>query len=235
MSKLDTQNINVLNYNQNDVFVDSAKEHYRFSASRDGKTPSVIPISLSELQNICSNTNIFLTGWLTFDDDVKEEIFKELRVVNWRDILSNSDIEEILKHPTMEGLQKIIDIDNQTYFDRVRIIMFRLMKQGVDITSKVTRIVDQRYDELRKRQRVSSIVLTKKDTQTHATADEVKELSAQNAALQSQLDEMKKMMEQMMAMQNMSKETTSAENEVSENKDDVDIKKRPGRPKKTTT
>ena len=235
MSKLDTQNINVLNYNQNDVFVDSAKEHYRFSASRDGKTPTVIPISLSELQNICSNTNIFLTGWLTFDDDVKEEIFKELRVANWRDILSNSDIEEILKHPTMEGLQKIIDIDNQTYFDRVRIIMFQLMKQGVDITSKVTRIVDQRYDELRKRQRVSSIVLTKKDTQTHATADEVKELSAQNAALQSQLDEMKKMMEQMMAMQNMSKETTSDENEVSENKDDVDIKKKPGRPKKSTT
>lgn len=235
MSKLDTQNINVLNYNQNDVFVDSAKEHYRFSASRDGKTPSVIPISLSELQNICSNTNIFLTGWLTFDDDVKEEIFKELRVANWRDILSNSDIEEILKHPTMEGLQKIIDIDNQTYFDRVRIIMFRLMKQGVDITSKVTRIVDQRYDELRKRQRVSSIVLTKKDTQTHATADEVKELSAQNAALQSQLDEMKKMMEQMMAMQNMPKETTSDEKEVSENKDDVDIKKKPGRPKKSAT
>lgn len=235
MSKLDTQNINVLNYNQNDVFVDSAKEHYRFSASRDGKTPSVIPISLSELQNICSNTNIFLTGWLTFDDDVKEEIFKELRVANWRDILSNSDIEEILKHPTMEGLQKIIDIDNQTYFDRVRIIMFRLMKQGIDITSKVTRIVDQRYDELRKRQRVSSIVLTKKDTQTHATADEVKELSAQNAALQSQLDEMKKMMEQMMAMQNMSKETTSDEKEVSDSNDDADIKKKPGRPKKSTT
>ena len=235
MSKLDTQNINILNYNQNDVFVDSAKEHYRFSASRDGKTPSVIPISLSELQNICSNTNIFLTGWLTFDDDVKEEIFKELRVANWRDILSNNDIEEILKHPTMEGLQKIINIDNQTYFDRVRITMFRLMKQGVDITSKVTRIVDQRYDELRKRQRVSSIVLTKKDTQTHATADEVKELSAQNAALQSQLDEMKKMMEQMMAMQNIPKETTSDEKEVSDSNDDADIKKKPGRPKKSTT
>ena len=234
MSKLDTQNINVLNYNQNDVFVDSAKEHYRFSASRDGKTPSVIPISLSELQNICSNTNIFLTGWLTFDEDVKEEIFKELRVANWQDILSNSDIEEILKHPTMEGLQKIIDINNQTYFDRVRIIMFQLMNQGIDITSKVTRIVEQRYDELRKRQRVSSIVLTKKDTKTNATADEVKELSEQNAALKSELDEMKKMMEQIIAMQNTSKETDKDE-EISKSNVDNNVKKKPGRSKKSAT
>lgn len=237
MSKIDTQNINVLNYNENEVFVDSSKEHYKFNASRDGKTPSVIPISLSELQNICSNTDIIVTGWLTFDDDVKEEVFKELRIANWQDILSNEDIAEILTNPTMEGLQKIINIENQTYFDRVRIIMFKLMKQGVDITTKVNRIVEQRYDELRNRQRKSSIVLTKKDAnRTYATPDEVKELSAQNAALQNQLDEMKKMMEQMMSIQNTSTTTTS-ENATNENAVvDTDAPKRKaGRPKKSTT
>src|SRR5574344_395435 len=131
MSKIDLQNINVLNYNENEVFVDSAKEHYKFNASRDGKTPSVIPMTLSELQNICSNTDIIITGWLTFDDDVKEEVFKELRIPNWKDILTNEDIEEILTHPTLEGLQKIINIENQTYFDRVRITMFKLINRGV--------------------------------------------------------------------------------------------------------
>lgn len=236
MSKIDAQNINVLNYNENEVFVDSAKEHYKFNASRDGKTPSVIPISLSELQNICSNTDIIVTGWLTFDDDVKEEVFKELRIANWQDILTNKDIEDILTNPTMEGLQKIINIENQTYFDRVRIIMFKLMKQGVDITTKVSRIVEQRYDELRNRQRKSSIVLTKKDTnKVYATPDEVKELSAQNAALQSQLDEMKKMMEQMMSMQNTSN-SVQTENENKEDAvADVPPKKKAGRPKKATT
>ena len=205
MSNLDTQNINVLNYNENEVFVDSAKEHYKFNASRDGKTPSVIPMTLSELQNICSNTDIIITGWLTFDDDVKEEIFKELRIPNWKNILTNEDIENILTHPTLDGLQRIIDIENQTYFDRVRIIMFKLIKNGIDVTTKVSRIVEQRYDELRRRQRVSSITLTKKDTQV--SSDEVKALSEQNASLQSQLDEMKKMMEQMMAMQNTTQST----------------------------
>lgn len=234
MSKLDTQNINVLNYNENEVFVDSAKEHYKFNASRDGKTPSIIPMTLSELQNICSNTDIIVTGWLTFDDDVKEEVFKELRIPNWKDILTNEDIENILAHPTLEGLQKIIDIENQTYFDRVRIIMFKLINRGVDVTTKVSRIVEQRYDELRKRQRVSSITLTKKDTQTYVTPDEVKKLSAQNAALQSQLDEMKKMMEQMMTAQNTSTNIKQAE-EKSELKATTTASKKVGRPKKTTT
>lgn len=232
MSKIDTQNINVLNYNENEVFV----EKYKFSASRDGKTPSIVTMSLSELKNICTNTDIIITGWLTFDDDVKEEIFKELRIPNWQDILTNGDIEDILTNPTMEGLQKIINIENQTYFDRVRIIMFKLMKQGTDITTKVSRIIEQRYDELRKRQRVSSIVLTKKDTnKTYATPDEVKELSAQNASLQNQLDEMKKMMEQMMSMQNTSNTTPSVNTNTESAITDTPTKKKAGRPKKSTT
>ena len=228
MSSLDTQNINVLNYHENEVFVDSSKEHYKFGASRDGKTPSVIPVSLSELQNICTNTEIIVTGWLTFNDDVKEEIFKQLRVSNWKEILSNEDIENILTHPTLDGLQRIVNIENQTYFDRVRIIMFKLMKRGVDITTKVSRIVDQRYDELRKRQRVSSIILTKKDTQNYATPEDVKELSAQNISLQNQLDEMKKMMEQMIAIQNAPKNEIVSESVEPSSA----IPKRTGRQKK---
>ena len=232
MSNLDTQNINVLNYNENEVFVDSAKEHYKFNASRDGKSPSIIPMSLSELQYICTNTDVIVTGWLTFDDNLKEEIFKELRVPNWKDILTNEDIERILTHPTLEGLQKLIDIENQTYFDRVRIIMFKLIHNGIDITTKVSRIVEQRYNELRKRQRISSISLTKKDTQV--SSDEVKILSEQNASLQNQLNEMKKMMEQMMAAQAGGTSVIDASSE-NKNTEVYPVKKRAGRPPKKTS
>lgn len=225
MSKLDTQNINVLNYNDNEVFVDSSKEHYKFNASRDGKTPTIISMPLSELQNISSNTDIIVTGWLTFDDEFKEEIYKELRIHNWKEILTNEDIRNILTKPTMEGLQKIIDIENQTYFDRIRIVMFKLMNDGVDITTKVARIVNKRYEELQKRQRKSSIILTKKDTAI--SADKVKELSEQNASLQNQLDEMRKMMEQMMVMQTASKVNSNETETLQEN-----TPKKAGRPAK---
>lgn len=231
MSKYNTQDINVLNYNENDVFVNGSKEHYKFAASRNGNIPTVVPIPMNELQYIASNTSIIETGWLTFDDDVKEEIYTELRIPNWRDILSNNDIKTILTKPTMEGLQKIIDIENQSYFDRVRIVMFKLMSEGVDITTKVNRIVTQRYDELQKRQRKSNIVLTKKDTTV--SADKVRELSEQNVSLQSQLDEMKKMMEQMMTMQVASQVEIKVENKEETVKEPITPKKTGRPPKKT--
>lgn len=206
MSNYDTQNINVLNYNENEVFVDSNKEHYKFGASKDGSTPTIISMPLSELQYIATNTNAITTGWLTFDNDVKKDIFKDLRIVDWMDILTNEDITNILTHPTLEGLRKLLNITSLAYFDRVRIIMFKLMRDDVDITTKVRRIVEQRYSELRNKQRNTSIVLTQKDTQKYATPEDVKELSAQNALLQSQLEEVRKMMEQMVAAQNSSKQ-----------------------------
>lgn len=230
MSKIDLQNITVLNYNENEVFVDSSKEHYKFNASRDGVTPTMQNIPISELQYICSNTDVIVTGWLTFDEDEKDEIYTALRLPNWREILTNEDISNILTNPTMEGLQKIIDISNLTYFDRVRIVMFRLLNDGVDISSKVKNVVDRRYEELQKRQRVSSIILNPRIGEKKASNEQVQELSEQNAKLQEQLDEMKKMMAQFMSAQNIS--TTEKE---SEKVTEEVTKKKAGRPPKKSS
>lgn len=229
MSKIDLQNITVLNYNENEVFVDSSKEHYKFNASRDGVTPTMQNIPISELQYICSNTDVIVTGWLTFDEDEKDEIYTALRLPNWREILTNEDISNILTNPTMEGLQRIIDISNLTYFDRVRIVMFRLLNDGVDISSKVKNVVDRRYEELQKRQRVSSIILNPRIGEKKVSNEQVQELSEQNAKLQEQLDEMKKMMAQFMSAQNIS--TTEKE---SEKVTEEITKKKAGRPPKKT-
>lgn len=234
MSKLDTQNINVLSYNMNDVFVSASKDHYRFKASRDGKMPSIVPMPLSDIQYINSNTNVFLIGLLTFDDDEKEEIFKELRIPNWREILTNEEIESILVHPTLNGLQRIIEIDNSSYFDRVRVCMFKLMRDGVDITTKVKNVVDRRNTELQNRQRVSGIKLVERDIPTFATPNDVNDLKAQNASLQSQLDEMRLQMQKMMEMQKnniQSKEETEDANDKSVIKTSTGTKKT-GRSKK---
>ena len=230
MSKIDLQNITVLNYKENEVFVDSSKEHYKFNASRDGVTPTMQNIPISELQYICSNTDVIVTGWLTFDEDEKDEIYTALRLPNWREILTNEDISNILTNPTMEGLQRIIDISNLTYFDRVRIVMFRLLNDGVDISSKVKNVVDRRYEELQKRQRVSSIILNPRIGEKKVSNEQVQELSEQNAKLQEQLDEMKKMMAQFMSAQNIS--TTEKE---SEKVMEEITKKKAGRPPKKSS
>ena len=231
MYKINLQNITVLNYNENDVFVDSSKEHYKFNASRDGINPTMQDIPINELQYICSNTDILVTGWLTFNEDEKEEIFTALRVPNWRDILTNEDIREILTNPTMEGLQRILDITSITYFDRVRIVMFKLLSEGIDISSKVKNVVDRRYDELQKRQRITSIVLNPRVEEKKVSNEQVKELSEQNAKLQEQIEQMKQMMEKLMASQ-----TSDSAGDSNTTKVDAEApKKKAGRPPKKSS
>ena len=53
----DKDNIEVLNYSESEVFVDTSKDSYRFGASRDGIVPSINILTLGELQNIHSNLN----------------------------------------------------------------------------------------------------------------------------------------------------------------------------------
>lgn len=217
MSKLDTQNISVLNYNENSVFVDTATNHYTFRGSKDGKRPVEIPMPLNEVKYIASNTNLIDTGWLTFEDEFKKEIFEDyLKIREWDEILTNERIEEILLHPTMDGLKKIIEITNIAQFDRVRIVMHRLKSDDADITMKVENLVNARYKELTRRQRKSKIVITAKDVDSNIKSNEADVLRKQNESLQAQMEEMQRMMKQMMEQQSSAK-TSKEDVELSDN------------------
>lgn len=214
---LDLNNINVLNYNQNPIFVDDTNRNsYKFAASRDGIRPSINTLTINEVKAIYNNSELFQTGWLTFEDEYKEAVFTELRVNDWKDILSNSDIVEILTHPTTDGLQKIIDIKEVTYFDRVRIELLKLIQDDAPIIAKVKDIVDVRHRELQDRKRNSEITIKEKDIPVVIDDAKAKELEAQNIALQSQLDAQKEQMEKQTAlMEELMKKLASIENNAS--------------------
>lgn len=225
---LDKDNILVLSYNENKVCVNGANEAYNFNPS-NGIDPVINIMSLKDLQFINSNTGLIKTGWLTFQEDEKEEIFKELHIRDWENILTNEMIKDIMLNPSIEGLQKLIDITDEVYFDRVRIILHILITDGEDISSRVKNIVDARYKELVRKQRKTSIVLSQKDISV--SNSKAKELEAQNAELKSQLEEMQKMMSQLMEMQKQN--TTVVTEEKSTTTTASSTTKKPvGRPKK---
>lgn len=225
----ETEKISVLNYNENRVSVEVApNKSYSFEPSVDGKTPTVIPMSIDEIR-YANNSNAFKNGTLFFDKSREEEIYKELNITNWEDILTNDDIHDIILHPTYEGLNKIIAIKDSATFERVRASFHKLKQDGThDVSVRVAQIINTRYKELLNRQIKSSISLTKKDIHETVNSAEVDELKAQNAAMQEQMARMQKMIEQMMASQNTSKETDA------DNTSKEEPKKSPGRPKKTT-
>ncbi len=222
----ETEKISVLNYNENRVSVEVApNKSYSFEPSADGKTPTVIPMTIDEIR-YANNSNAFKNGTLFFDKSREEEIYKELNITNWEDILNNDDIREIILHPTYEGLNKIIAIKNSAAFERVRASFHKLKQDGThDVSVRVAQIINTRYKELLNRQIKSSISLTKKDSPGPVNSAEVDELKAQNAAMQEQMAQMQKMIERMMDSQNTSKEENNTSKE--------EPKKSPGRPKKT--
>lgn len=222
----ETEKISVLNYNENRVSVEVApNKSYSFDPSPDGKTPTVIPMTIDEIR-YANNSPAFRNGTLFFNKDKQEDVYKELNIHNWKEILSNQDIEEILLHPTFDGLQKIVSIKDTAAFERVRAVFHKLRLDGThDVSVRVSQIVNTRYKELLNRRVNTSIQLTKKDIPEVVHNEEVKELKAQNAAMQEQMAQMQKLIEQMMENQGkISSETDAVKN----------VTKSPGRPKKTS-
>jgi hypothetical protein len=204
--------INVLNYNENPVAIKTHVREYLCQAA-ENDTPSITPLTFSEIESLNSNSNAFKIGTLRFPSDTEAEIYEALRITDWEEILTNKDIEDIILHPSLSGLTKLIAINNVQLFERVRGVFFSLKNTNqYDISTRVEKIVVTRYKELCNRQIKTGIVLSTKDTSTTVPSEEVNALKEQNIVLQEKMLQMQKMIEQMIAMQTASATKTTEEN-----------------------
>lgn len=223
------EKINVLNYNENKISVMvSPTESFTFEPSVDGKTPSVIPMTIEQI-HYANNYNTFSGGFLFFEKNREQEIYEELGITNWQLILNNKEIREILLNPSYEGLKRIIEINDSAVFERVRAVFYKLNSEGIhDISIRVQQIVNTRYKELQNRKTVTSIVIQKKDISQSIPNQEVESLKAENKAMQEQLANMQVMMEKLLAQQSSTPTTNTTDNK----EETTPKKKSPGRPKK---
>lgn len=226
MSLDTTKLINVLNYNMNPVAIKTHVKEYICSPAESEDSPSIKPLSISEIESLNSDTNAFKIGTLRFPEDIEAQMYEEiLRIVEWKDILTNKQIKEIILHPSVDGLRKIIEIRNVSLFERVRGIFFSLKNSNqYDISNRVEAIILRRYKELCNQQVKTSIELTSKDTTTAIPNEEVNALKEQNQAMQSQMEAMQKMMEQMMAMQSNKQQNVELKEEETK-VEDTQVKK----------
>lgn len=199
----ETEKINVLNYNENRVSVAVApNKAYSFEPSPDGIVPTVIPMTIDEIK-YANNYNAFRNGMLFFDEEKQEDVYYALNITNWQDILRNSDIKEIILHPTYDGLMKIVSIKDSSMFERVRGVFQKLQVENVyDISVRVAQIIDTRYKELLNRKIDTAIQLTKKDIPDTVSTAELDQLKEQNSTLQTQVEEMQKQIELLLKEKN---------------------------------
>lgn len=194
MSIKENVSIPIFNYNESNICIPTNVSTHILPPAIDG-VPSVDYLSFAEINYINGISDCFRTGLVRFDDNDKEEIYKALNIANWEDILTNNEIREILLNPTIEGLQKIIDITNVSIFDRIKTIFVSLKENtDNDISNRVIKIMETREQEFKRGIYKSQIVLKPKDVpEKTVSSDEINAIKEQNTMLMEQLAEMQKM------------------------------------------
>lgn len=194
MSIKENVSIPVLNYNESNVCIPTNISTHILPPAVDG-VPSVDYLSFAEINYVNGISDCFRTGMVRFDDNDKEEVYSALNIANWENILTNDEIRDILLNPTIDGLQRIIDVTNRSIFDRIRTIFVSLKENtDNDISNRVIKIMETREQEFKRGVYNTQIVLKPKDIPEKSVSnDEINAIKEQNAMLMEQLAEMQKM------------------------------------------
>lgn len=225
----DMKTINVLNYNSSTVVISTKHDSYAIEPAIDSDNPTILPLTLDEILYANANSMAFKSGILRFPEDIEKEMYEDyLRIPNWESLLTIKQIENIILHPTMEGLTKLVSVKDSGIFDRIRGVFIRLKNTtNDDISLRVEKIIEARGNELRNGIRNTQIVIKARDAVSSVSTDEVDGLKKQNEVLQNQLNEMQAMMAEFLASQKkVNEDAVESEKSV--------VKKKPGRPAKTT-
>ena len=216
--------IKLYNYNPFVLSVTTNIRTYQLDPCYDMEIPTFATVTYAELDYFNSVSSALRNGMIVIDESVRDEVYEALHIIDTDKILFNEDIEEILIHPTREGLEKIISNTDESVFNRANGIYVGLINNGEhDISNRVTNIITMRRDEIRRGMLKTQIQLVAKDDNIKATNEDIESVKAQNDALQTQLNQMQEMMAKLLAGQNKADEPKATE-----------PVKKAGRPKKTT-
>ena len=209
MSIKENVSIPVYNYNESNICIPTNISTHILPPAVDG-VPSVDYLSFAEINYINGISDCFRTGLVRFDDKDKEEIYTALGFANWENIITNDEIRDILLNPTIDGLQKIIDVTNASIFNRIRTIFVSLKENtDNDISNRVIKIMETRELEFKRGIYKTQIVLKPKDvSEKPVSNDEINAIKEQNAILMAQLAEMQKMIT---SLKNEKTETSNTE------------------------
>lgn len=162
MATIETQTYPMYNYSTSKIIV----------ALRDGSVvidggtrdqPAMYPFTLSELQQIASSSPAIQVGYLRPAKEDAKFVYETLRIRNWQDILTEEDIEQMILHPTVEGLTQLINIKDAFYFERIYGVFIGLKNVNAPIADNVSRLLKGRYKELQKGKINTDYIIKEKD------------------------------------------------------------------------
>lgn len=166
------------------------RRDYIFPACLDGE-PTMNFVDFDEIEYAHSRNKVFNIGLLIFAEEDREGMYDALGIRDWRDkVWFNKDIEDIIMHPTLDKMQRVIDVKDGITFERIRGMVVRFVNEKRDVSQNVINIVNARYQELNSSVMTSKIVIRPADVETKVSADEVADLKRQLAEMQEMMSKM---------------------------------------------
>ena len=219
MSIRDKNDIRVYNECPFQVNLVGQRRDYIFPPCEDGE-PTMNFVNFDEIEYAHSRGKLFTIGLLFFDEAEQEKLYEALGIKDWqKKIWRNSEIEDAIMNPTLEKMQRIIDVKDMITLERIRGMMVRFVNEKRDVSQNVINVINTRFKELNSGNTTSKIELRASDVEKRVSADEVD-------ALKKQLEETQKLMLQMQQQMMGQSKTVAADQTENHTKPAA---KRPGR------
>lgn len=178
----------VYNHTTSPVAVGLRDHSFIIDAGSDDN-PTTYPLTLAEIQHVNNTSTLFKSGVLRPSEEESEFIYNNLRITDWQNILTNTDIEDIILNPTAEKLKKIVNIKNALYFERIYGVYIGLKNADAPITANVMRVITTRYNEFLNNKRDSEITISEK-TATPKVSEKEEAMTNEIEDLKARLKEM---------------------------------------------
>lgn len=211
---MEARTIKVFNYTPSFVGVSTQMRNIGLEPATDG-VPTYDFFNYEEIEYINSQSPVFRTGALEFEEGMRDELYAKLAIPDWRErCLFERDIDDMILNPTMEKMKRIVDIKDSQTMERIRGHLARLMYRGQHVSIKVSDIINARFDELRRNIRESNIQITPKTVEAEVNQDTVN-------ALQDQIAELKAMLQAQMQATIHQSQANAVEEAVEEMADEA--------------
>lgn len=168
------------------------RRDYIFPPAIDGE-PTMNFVDFDEIEYAHSRGKVFSIGLLTFAEEDREGMYAALGIKDWQSkVWTNEEIEDIIMHPSMDKMQKVIDIRDIISLERVRGMMVRFMNEKRDISQNVINIINARFRELNAGNYNTNIEIRPADVEQKVSSYEVDELKKQIAEMKALMANMAK-------------------------------------------
>lgn len=139
--------VNVCSYMPTKIIASTSVEDYVFEPCLTDNA-IIIPMPATAIKEIHSKSRIFADGWLTFEDNVKADMYKFLRIKDGESLLNQMEIMNCIISGKKDDIAALINIKSKGYFERVYGVYAALKQSNMyDISMRVAKAIEYRYKE----------------------------------------------------------------------------------------